>query len=825
MCVGAAVARVGHSRPDAARGLAGPAVVHARMSDGGWLESAVADAVQDGLVVIDAEERIGRVNSAFCELTGFGAFELLGRRPPYPFWPESEHKRARRRLHEAEDAGARAFEVTLRRSDGALLDVTMSLAPARDSSGHLIAYVATYKDISAAQLQARFESALLRVAGLVASEAVPATVLQQVCSEIGELLSVLMVSVVRFDRPDWATRVASIGMPKDLPRRGSLADQSATAVRVADTARLARNDDMTHEDGPLARSLAAAGARYSVSVPITINGEVWGALNTFSDRPGALRAYEERLLGRFAKAASLAVAAAGAREELHLRSELLDLAHDAVLVRDPDESRVTFWNREAENIYGYSAAEALGQVTHALLATVFPKSRRAVNAALARDGQWQGELRHTRKDGTVIVVSSRQALRRDADGHPTAIIELNSDISELVFQARLERALGEVALASAGGEYDAPALFDLVAGHIAGLLDCSDSRVVRFDGDTRTVIGRHGDVGTPDPRGRLGASSLAAATGRPARVDDYAEMEGDFAKSMVAAGVRCAVAVPVSAGGRLWGTLGAGSQQRCGLPAGTERLLARFAEIVSVSLANADAELARSEEERRRILAIMLKAEQSERTRIATELHDDTVQVMAASLVELDRLVPAAASGDSERLAIAVRRTRHTLAQATERTRRLMFELRPTILHDYGLFAAARVLLEQIALETQAHTRLLGEIGRYDLVLEETVYRGMQEALSNIRKHAQASEVTIGFNERDDMLVCEVIDNGRGFDMREARARPQSELHIGLASIVERIRAAAGEVVIVSAPGDGTHIHITVPIERPRNIPDAAATG
>ncbi len=127
-----------------------------------------------------------------------------------------------------------------------------------------------------------------------------------------------------------------------------------------------------------------------------------------------------------------------AEQELQLRAELLDLAHDAVIVREPVESRVTFWNREAKAIYGYSPEEALGQVTHELLATGLPESRRAVDQALARDGQWAGELRHTRKDGTLIVVASRQALQRAADGQPLAIIELNSDITE---RRRVEEAL------------------------------------------------------------------------------------------------------------------------------------------------------------------------------------------------------------------------------------------------------------------------------------------------------------------------------------------------------------------------------------------------
>jgi PAS domain S-box-containing protein len=103
-------------------------------------------------------------------------------------------------------------------------------------------------------------------------------------------------------------------------------------------------------------------------------------------------------------------------QELRLRGELLELAHDAVIVRDPLDSRVRFWNREAEKIYGYSREEATGRVTHELLGTEFPESEQAVEEALAREGRWDGELRQTRKDGTVIIVSSRQALARDEAG-------------------------------------------------------------------------------------------------------------------------------------------------------------------------------------------------------------------------------------------------------------------------------------------------------------------------------------------------------------------------------------------------------------------------
>jgi signal transduction histidine kinase len=221
-----------------------------------------------------------------------------------------------------------------------------------------------------------------------------------------------------------------------------------------------------------------------------------------------------------------------------------------------------------------------------------------------------------------------------------------------------------------------------------------------------------------------------------------------------------------------------------------------------------------SEQRRREVLASMLETEEAERTRIATALHDDTVQVLVASLVALDRLPAAAAAGNIDQMAATAVKARQTLAEATERTRRLMFELRPTLLHDYGLAAATRVLLDETARETGASTRLDGEVGRYHLVLEEAVYRGVQEALANIRRHAEASEIAVRMHERAGMLVCEVIDDGRGFDPAEARARPQAALHIGLSHVAERMRAAGGELSIRSNPGRGTRLRMSVPVER-----------
>jgi diguanylate cyclase (GGDEF)-like protein/PAS domain S-box-containing protein len=124
------------------------------------------------------------------------------------------------------------------------------------------------------------------------------------------------------------------------------------------------------------------------------------------------------------------------------RAQLLDLAHDAIIVREPAESRVTYWNQGAEELYGYGAEQARGQITHDLLATIFPQSREAVEAALLEHGRWDGELRHARRDGGRIVVASRQALQRDERGEPIAILEVNSDITE---RKRFEAQLAHLA--------------------------------------------------------------------------------------------------------------------------------------------------------------------------------------------------------------------------------------------------------------------------------------------------------------------------------------------------------------------------------------------
>jgi PAS domain S-box-containing protein len=107
---------------------------------------------------------------------------------------------------------------------------------------------------------------------------------------------------------------------------------------------------------------------------------------------------------------------------------LLDLAHDCILVLDMN-GRILFWNRGAEEMYGWSKAEALEKVSYALLATEFPKPLGQFKAELVASGHWEGELAQRRRDGAHVIAASRWAIRRNSQGTPIEILEINTDIT------------------------------------------------------------------------------------------------------------------------------------------------------------------------------------------------------------------------------------------------------------------------------------------------------------------------------------------------------------------------------------------------------------
>lgn len=110
--------------------------------------------------------------------------------------------------------------------------------------------------------------------------------------------------------------------------------------------------------------------------------------------------------------------------QLRLLTDLINLAHDAILLRD-NIDRITFWNQGAEALYGWSAQEALGRISHTLLKTRYPQGRAVFDEELEQTGQWEGTMTHTTRTGSTVLVESRQILVRDEKGAMQAILEIN----------------------------------------------------------------------------------------------------------------------------------------------------------------------------------------------------------------------------------------------------------------------------------------------------------------------------------------------------------------------------------------------------------------
>jgi len=127
-------------------------------------------------------------------------------------------------------------------------------------------------------------------------------------------------------------------------------------------------------------------------------------------------------------------------DTLRDRVRLLDLTHDAVFARN-SSGVITYWNQGAEQLYGWKSEEAIGKVAHDLLQTVFPAPLEEISRDLSAAGHWEGELVHTKRDGSRVTVASRWSLQRDERGHPIGTLETNNDITE---RKRAEESLSRV---------------------------------------------------------------------------------------------------------------------------------------------------------------------------------------------------------------------------------------------------------------------------------------------------------------------------------------------------------------------------------------------
>lgn len=232
-------------------------------------------------------------------------------------------------------------------------------------------------------------------------------------------------------------------------------------------------------------------------------------------------------------------------------------------------------------------------------------------------------------------------------------------------------------------------------------------------------------------------------------------------------------------------------------------------------LARANEQLREREAMRADLLRKVITAQEDERKRLARELHDETSQSLAALAMGIDAAAEAIRSGAQPRLdevkAIATR--------TLEDVHRLIFDLRPSVLDDLGLISAIEWYGERALRRKGVSVRCECEEGmdRIPPEMETALFRIVQEAMSNVARHAEASAVLVELGKEGRELRVSIEDDGRGFDPA-APTTDETRKHWGLLGIRERAEILGGTAKIESAVGKGTRVEVRIPL--PVNLVD-----
>jgi signal transduction histidine kinase len=285
-------------------------------------------------------------------------------------------------------------------------------------------------------------------------------------------------------------------------------------------------------------------------------------------------------------------------------------------------------------------------------------------------------------------------------------------------------------------------------------------------------------------------------TGRPARMDSLDEAAGSAAARIRELGIRAAVAAPIIVAGHLWGVASVASLRPEPLPPDTEPRVCDFADLVATAIANAEAhtELTAS---RVRIVA----AADDARRRIERDLHDGAQQRLVSLGLEMrsaEASVPPELHSFKEQISHLVT----GLVGVSEDLQEISRGIHPAILSKGGLGPALKTLARRSAVPVELD---VGVDRRLPDSVEVAAYYVVAEALTNVAKHAQASEVTVRVEAEGTNLHLLIRDDGIG-GADTARGS-------GLTGLVDRVEALGGQMTISSPPGSGTSLSVKIPLD------------
>jgi PAS domain S-box-containing protein len=523
-------------------------------------------------------------------------------------------------------------------------------------------------------------------------------------------------------------------------------------------------------------------------------------------------------------------------EKLREQAALLELAHDAIIVRNM-EDRILFWNRSAEEMYGWRKGEALGAAIHDLLRTQYPKLLDEIKIDLIRMGHWEGELVHTLSDGKKIIVESRWALQRGEGRRPTLILQINRDITERKqIQKRIEATNALLNLF-----IRMPSLKDYLDAVLELVQNWSSCRCAGI-----RVLDRHGNIpyesyvgfsrefwesenflsvknnqcvcirvitGEMDPQDApvLTPAGSFCCGNTIGFIQQLSEEEKKRYRGVcVENGFLSVAVIPIRYGERVLGAVHLADEAENRVSFKALEFIESMAPLIgeAINRFNLEEELRESESRLRLLSSELLTVQEAERKRIAREIHDSIGQTLAAIKFGLESKLSQMSAG-APPPGVSVESIISLTQNGIEESRRIQMDLRPSLLDDLGILATIGWFtreFQKVYVHISVEKQISVEENEIADSLRTVLFRVMQEAMNNVAKHSKADLARLVLRKTADKIELSIEDNGEGFD-------PESmKQGLGLTSMRERTELSGGTFEVESILGKGTRIRASWPI-------------
>ncbi len=603
-----------------------------------------------------------------------------------------------------------------------------------------------------------------------------------------------------------------------------------------------------------------AAIRSFLGVPLVTRGQCIGVLEVDSSEPDAFTPEHQRLLQTVAAQVSGAIENARLLEERRDFSRRLQLIYSAANELtshfDLDLLLEEFVRRAAELLQARYAAvaifgeqrriekfvdiglteeqrELLGETPrgHGLLAHIFerqaplrlddltrhpaavgfppnhPIMHSLLAAPLIARGDVQGAIYLTEKlDGQPFTAEDEELLMLLASGASAAIsnarlyVQLRRNIEQLYALHQIGQAIG-----SSLSQDELIRVFALDVQRLCG----AEASVISEWNPARRELNLLNREGLPE---------LLQARDRPRIQDQIAEAarSGQALSLSLHAGENHGASIygylaPLTARGKPIGLAEIYAHNSNVISPESSSLFLTLTAQLAVSMENARlyTQLQKREQQLRNFVGRLFQAEDGERRRMAYEIHDGLAQLIVAADIHMNNFASVRRE-DADQAERELQKGLQRLKASLTEVRRVVSELRPSTLDDFGLINTLRRHVEQLAAEQgweYSFDENLGEV-RLDPTRETGAVRIVQESLNNIRKYSDTTRVAVELKQEEDLLKIRVQDWGKGFDLEEARQR---EGHFGLSSMEERARLLGGWFEVDSHPGQGTTIRVELP--------------